>query len=74
MSSLLECFHCEEWGHWANECPLLIPPADKAEHERRFNRIMERFYDNQISPQGKRRVIETENRLWTKKQKELAKK
>lgn len=69
-----QCYHCEEYGHWADSCPLLIPPADKAEHERRFTEVMERFYEGKISPHGKRRVIEKENTLWTKRQKELARK
>ena len=67
------CFHCEEPGHWADTCPLLIPPATKAEHEQRFNRVMERFHEGRISPHGKRRVIEKENSLWKAKQKETAK-
>jgi hypothetical protein len=55
------CFHCEEYGHRIDSCPLLIPPADKAEHEQRFATVMERFYAGHITPHGKRRVIEKEN-------------
>lgn len=62
----LECFHCEEPGHWQNACPLLVPPADKAEHEARFAAVMERFFARTITLAGKRRVIETENRMWQK--------
>lgn len=68
------CFHCEEKDHWAENCPLLVPPADKAEHEKRFSQVMERFFDHKITPHGKRRVIEKENALWKERQKELARK
>jgi hypothetical protein len=67
------CFHCEEKDHWAEHCPLLVPPAGKAEHEQRFKRVMERFWNHEITPHGKRRVIETENRMWEKKKKEMEK-
>ena len=65
------CFHCEAFDHRVAECPLLIPPADKAEHEQRFATVMERFYAGQITPHGKRRVIETENRLWADVQRKV---
>jgi hypothetical protein len=65
------CFHCEEYGHRIADCPLLIPPADKADHEQRFASVMERFYAGQITPHGKRRVIKTENRLWAAEQKKV---
>lgn len=68
------CFHCEEYGHWESNCPLLIPPKDKNEHEARFKRVMERFHNYQITPHGKRRVIEKENAMWNKVKKELARK
>jgi hypothetical protein len=67
------CFHCEEYGHRISECPLLIPPADKAEHEQRFATVMERFWNKQITPHGKRRVITEENRLWADVRKVKAK-
>lgn len=69
----LGCFHCEEKDHWAENCPLLAPPADKAEHEARFAAVMERFWNNDITPHAKRRVIEKENALWKQRQKEMAK-
>lgn len=72
--NLLGCHHCEEVGHWVQECPLLTVPASKAEHEARFQRVMERFFAGEITPHAKRRVIETENRLEAQRQKEMAKK
>ena len=71
--NLLGCYHCEDKTHWVDECPLLIPPASKAEHEQRFETVMERFWNKQITPHGKRRVIEKENTLWKERQKEMAK-
>jgi hypothetical protein len=65
------CFHCEEYGHRIDSCPLLIPPADKTEHEQRFAAVMERFYAGHITPHGKRRVITEENRLWADVQRKV---
>jgi Zinc knuckle len=67
------CFHCEEYGHRIADCPLLITPAGKAEHEQRFATVMERFFAGQITPHGKRRVIAEENRMWAQVQKEKVK-
>lgn len=70
MTGYASCYHCEAAGHWQDTCPLLTPPATKAEHERRFTDIMDRFHKGQISPHAKRRVIETENRLKAQREKE----
>ena len=60
------CFHCEDPNHWESSCPLLKPPKDKDEHNARFERVMERFFANEISPHAKQRVIAKENAMWDK--------
>lgn len=67
------CFHCKKLGHWKDDCPLLKKPEDKDQHEQRLTEITQRFLDLQIGPVAKRRMIETENRLWLQRQKEMAK-
>jgi hypothetical protein len=69
--NLLGCYHCEDKTHWVEECPLLVPPADKAEHEQRFATVMERFHAGHITPHGKRRVITEENRQWADVQRKV---
>lgn len=68
------CFHCEEYGHRIAECPYLIPPADEKEHKRRIAEYKRRFDYEEIGPRCKTRLITTENDLWAKKQKEMARK
>jgi len=73
MSSMLECFHCEDTGHWATECPLLQMPDDKRDHEQRITEITRRFGYEEIGPTAKTRMIKKENELWKARQKEMAK-
>jgi hypothetical protein len=68
-----ECFHCLHVGHWRDDCPLLVWPADKDHHEARIATIVRRFTEGQIGPVAKTRMIKTENDLWKAKQKEMAK-
>jgi hypothetical protein len=72
-SPILGCFHCEGTDHWAENCPLLIPPSDKKQHDERVAEYKRRFLDLEIGPKLKARLIEKENALWTKKQREMAK-
>lgn len=64
-----KCFHCLETGHWTKDCLLLIAPKNKAEHDERFNRVMERFFNWEITAHDKQRMIAKENELWNPKQK-----
>jgi hypothetical protein len=52
---------------------VLTPPADRREHEARIAEYKRRFDYEEIGPQLKTRLIETENKLWKDKQKEMAK-
>jgi hypothetical protein len=61
-------------GHWQADCPLLIPAADKAEHEARIRRLVERLGDGELEVVAKRRIIKKENQLWKDKQREMASK
>lgn len=66
-----KCHHCEEYGHWYSSCPLLTPPASKAEHDARFSRVMERFHEWTITADGKQRVIKKENEMWETVKKQM---
>lgn len=74
MVSELECFHCLKLAHWRDNCPLLEPPENRKQHQERIAEIVLRFTERQIGPAAKTRMIEKENELWKKKQKELARK
>jgi hypothetical protein len=73
-SPVLGCFHCEGTDHWQDNCPLLVPPDDKKHHEQRIAEYKRQFDYEEIGPKLKTRLIETENKLWAKRQKELARK
>jgi hypothetical protein len=72
-SPVLGCFHCLAVTHWQQDCPLLVPPADKREHEQRIAEYKRQFDYEEIGPQLKTRLIKTENQMWAKRQKEMAK-
>lgn len=61
---ILGCFHCEEYDHRIARCPLLTPPDSRREHEARIAEYKRQFDYEEIGPQLKTRLIETENRLW----------
>ena len=67
------CFHCLKDGHWRDDCPLLVPARNQAEHLKRIDGIRDRFLYENLAPHGKQRMIETENSLWRKRPKEMAK-
>jgi hypothetical protein len=73
-SPILGCYHCEGTDHWRDNCPLLTPPDDQKHHEQRIAEYKRKFLDLEIGPVLKARLIETENGLWKKKQKEMARK
>lgn len=62
-----KCHHCDEEDHWKDNCPWLLPPEDKADHDRRFAQIMRRWNETEMSPLVKQRMIKKENELWQKK-------
>lgn len=70
----VNCYHCLKAGHWRDGCPLLALPEDKDHHEARIATAKWRFGDGEIGLTDKRRIIETENKLWKQRQKELASK
>lgn len=72
MSGYARCFHCLKLGHWHDDCPLLEAPQTKAEHEARLAEFKLRLGDQEIGPIAKRKMIETENSLWRKRQREMA--
>jgi hypothetical protein len=72
MTTPFGCFHCESTEHWRENCPLLVPPADKADHQQRITEYKRMFDYEEIGPLLKQRLITEENRMWTRKQKEMA--
>lgn len=74
MPGYAQCFHCLIVGHWHSDCPALILPEDRADHERRIAEFTRRFTEQEIGPVAKRKMIEKENSLWVKKQREMARK
>jgi hypothetical protein len=65
------CFHCEEYGHRIAQCPRLVPPADRKEHEQRIAEYKRRFDYEEIGPKLKTRLIEKENALWADVQRKV---
>ena len=61
------CFRCGEPGHWADHCPLAIPATTKAEHEARIARLVERFWNWEITAHEKQKLIREENAMWNSK-------
>ena len=68
------CYHCLRPGHWASDCPLLQMPESKDHHEARIATFRWWLGDGRIGPAAKTRMVEKENALWVKKQKELTRK
>lgn len=58
------CFRCGEPGHWANNCPLLLPAASEAEHNGRLVKFIDRWVAGQMTTEQKRVAISTENQMW----------
>jgi hypothetical protein len=58
------CFRCDEPGHWAQDCPELIPAGSEAEHEARILRFIDRWAAGQMSREQKRVSISLENQMW----------
>lgn len=67
------CYHCLIDGHWAKDCPLLVPAENLKQHLKRIDEIRDRFLYGNLPPHDRYRMIETENGLWRKRQKEMAK-
>lgn len=65
-ASYAECFHCQTIGHWRDDCPLLIPAATRKQHDERIAEFVRRLGEGEIGPVAKRRMIETENRMWNR--------
>ena len=58
------CFRCNGDDHWADNCPELTPPKDKAEHEARIDKYKQWKWKCRVTlPQG-RHLIEHENKMW----------
>ena len=68
------CFRCGQPGHWAQHCPLGLPAASKAEHERRIRLFVDRWIDGEIAAYEKQNLIRQENELWNKREKTGARK
>lgn len=60
----LVCFRCRKPGHIAADCDYLKPATTYAEHMARIDRFVELFWDNEIAPHEKQRLIKAENELW----------
>ena len=53
---------------------MRVPRDRRREHEARIAEYKRQFDYEEIGPQLKTRLIETENKLWKDKQKEMARK
>ena len=74
----LGCFLCSGADHWADACWTLKPPASRDHHEARiatFTRWCTGELPDppRITPHQKRALIEAENAMWKKAQKEKEK-
>lgn len=65
-AGIAECFHCLQSGHWQSDCKLLIPAANRKEHEARIAEYTRRFLYDSLPPHEKQRMIRTENEQWKK--------
>ena len=72
-----DCFKCGEPGHWVDHCPWLIPAKNRADHEERLAKILQRWHDWEITgmtTREKTRLYKEENALWHGKQRTGARK
>jgi hypothetical protein len=72
----LGCFLCSGMDHWAETCPTIVKPKDRKEHEARIAKYLHWCFEMdppRITPHQKRALIEHENSMWKKAEKERAK-
>ena len=60
----LTCYHCEEPGHFAANCPVTAVAGSFEEHLARIDRFVARWVDRELTTEQKRRLISDENTLY----------